>query len=74
MFPSTKFQLNLIPLYTFSFKVYYCTLNKGLLIAAYNAQPLATDSLELRVLDGSILNTSLTAVIKKGILDPPPIN
>jgi hypothetical protein len=37
-----------------------------------SAQPLATDSLELRVLEGSTPKTSFVILINSGILDPPP--
>jgi hypothetical protein len=49
-------------------------LNNGLLMADIKAHPLATDSLEFKVLDGSMLNTSLTKFKKAGILVPPPIS
>ncbi len=43
-------------------------------MADIKAHPLATDSLEFKVLDGSMLNTSLTKFKKAGILVPPPIS
>ena len=43
-------------------------------MAACKAHPLATDSLEFKVLDGSSLKFSLTNWMKAGILEPPPIN
>jgi hypothetical protein len=43
-------------------------------MAAIRPQPLATDSLELSVLEMSMPKTVLTMLIKAGILDPPPTN
>jgi hypothetical protein len=47
-------------------------LNNPLFIAEIKAAPRAMDSLEFKVLEGSIPKTEDTVLMKLGIREPPP--